>query len=68
MIAIRSRVDAPACTERSHCSSDTRSSSSATGDAHGSATLTLRLMRSNLHWMRETSSNSRMDSRGIVLR
>src|SRR5882757_9515343 len=68
MIAIRSRVDAPACTERSHLSRDWLSIRGAIVGVHGSTSGIRRSSRSNRHWMRDTSSSSRIDSRGIVLR
>ena len=68
MIAIRSRVPALACIDFSHSSSDLASSSSAIGAFHGASTGTRRLTRSNRHWIRDTSSNSMIDSFGMVLR
>ena len=68
MIAIRSRVQALACTDRSHWSSVLASRISAIGDVHGSSTGTRLLTRSNRHWIRDTSSNSMIDSLGMVLR
>ena len=38
------------------------------GAVHGSATDTRRQIRSNRHWIRETSNSSSIDSRGMVLR
>src|SRR3954471_15548409 len=41
---------------------------SAIDDVHGSFTGTRRQTRSHPHWIRDTSTNSMIDSRGIVLR
>ena len=69
MIAIRSRVEALACTERNHPSSVTGVEARRDRAAvHGSATGTCLLIRSNRHWIRETSNSSIIDSRGMVLR
>ena len=70
MMAIRSRVEALACSERNHSSSDCCRGFRRSAAVHGSATGTRRLTRSNRHWIRETSTSSmhRQPRNGAAIR
>ena len=68
MIASRSRVVAPARTERNHWPSDWLSRRAARRAVHGSVSDTVREMRSNCQRTRPRSSRPPSDSRGMVPR